>query len=86
MRETTSFESIGAQPQTRGKFSLFIVVMGVAHGILFFALGLYLPFDLDELFLLAYGLVIADSGLLAFFGIKLLRRTLFASTVGSTPR
>ena len=76
MRETTSFDSIGAQPQTRGKFSLFIVVMGVAHGILFFALDLYLPFDLDDLFLLAYGLVILDGGLFGLIAIRLIRQAL----------
>ena len=34
----------------------------------YFAPSFYLPFDLGELFILGYVLVIADSGLLVFLG------------------
>ena len=37
----------------------------------YFAPSFYLPFDLGELFVLGYVLVIADSGLVVFLGIKL---------------
>jgi hypothetical protein len=86
MRETTSSDSISGRPQKSGKFGLLIVVIAVAHVVLFFAPNLYLPFDLNDLFLLAYGLVTADSALVAFFGITLLRRALFSSVEGNNPR
>lgn len=51
---------------------MVIVILAFAHVVLYFAPNLYLPFDLDELFLLGHALVLADSSLVAFLGIKLL--------------
>jgi hypothetical protein len=48
--------------------------MAFAHVVLYFAPNLYLPFDLDELFLLGYALVLADSSLVVFLGIRLCSR------------
>ena len=39
--------------------------------MLYFAPNLYSPVDLDELFLLGYALVLLDSSLVVFLGIKL---------------
>jgi hypothetical protein len=50
---------------------LVIVISALAYVVLYFAPHLYLPFDLDELFLLGYTLVLADSSLVVFIGIKL---------------
>jgi len=50
---------------------LVIVILAFAHVVLYFAPNLYLPFDLDELFLLGYALVLADSSLVVFLGIRL---------------
>ena len=49
---------------------MVIVILALAHVVLYFA-SHYLPFDLDELFLLGYTLVLADSSLVVFIGIKL---------------
>lgn len=85
MREITSMDSISARPEGRGKFGLLIVVTIVAHVVLFFVPNLYLPFDLDDLFLLGYGLVIVDSGLVAFIGIRLLQRGMFSTAERNNP-
>ena len=45
--------------------------MVFAHLVFYFAPNLYLPFDLEELFLLGYALVLVDSGLVVIFGIRL---------------
>ena len=50
---------------------MVIVILAFAHVVLYFAPNLYLPFDLNELFLLGYTLVLADSSLVVFIGIKL---------------
>jgi len=48
-----------------------MVILALAHVVLYFAPHLYLPFDLDDVFLLGYTLVLADSSLVVFIGIKL---------------
>ncbi len=57
-------KTIGKRP------GLIIVILACAHVVLYFAPNLYLPFNLDELFLLGYALVLADSSLVVFLGIK----------------
>ncbi len=66
----TSLEAIDREKKTGGRLGLLIVIMALAHAVLYFAPHLYLPFDLDELFLLGYALVLADSSLVVFLGIK----------------
>jgi len=63
----------------RGRTGLVILIMAVAHIVFYFAPNLYLPFDLDDLFILGYTLVLADSGLVVFLGIKLLAGLLAGS-------
>ncbi len=63
----------------RGGTGLVILIMAVAHIVFYFAPNLYLPFDLDDLFILGYTLVLADSGLVVFLGIKLLAGLLAGS-------
>jgi hypothetical protein len=65
-------EAINGEKKTGGRLGLVIVILAFAHVVLYFAPNLYLPFDLDELFLLGHALVLADSSLVAFLGIKLL--------------
>jgi len=62
-------EAIDGEKKTGGRLGLVIVIL--AHLVLYFAPNLYLPFDLDELFLLGYALVLVDSTLVVFLGIKL---------------
>lgn len=50
---------------------MIVIILALAHAVLYFAPNLHLPFDLDELFLLGYALVLADSSLVVFLGIKL---------------
>ena len=69
-------EAIDEEKKTGGRPGLVIVILAFAHAVFYFAAHLYLPFDLDELFLLAYALVLTDSGLVVFLGIKLLARLL----------
>ena len=64
-------EAIDGEKKTGGRLGLVIVIMAFAHVVLYFAPNLYLPFDLDELFVLGYALVLADSGLVVFLGIRL---------------
>ena len=59
-----------------GRTGLVILLIVVAHVVFYFAPSFYLPFDLGELFVLGYVLVIADSGLLVFLGIKLFGQVL----------
>jgi hypothetical protein len=67
----TSLEAIHGEKKPGGRPGLVIVILVSAHLVLYFAPNLYLPFDLDELFLLGYGLVLADSSLVVFLGIRL---------------
>ena len=64
-------EAIDGEKKTRGRLGLVIVIMAFVHVVLYFAPNLYLPFDLDELFLLGYALVLVDSSLVVFLGINL---------------
>ena len=64
-------EAIDEEKKTGGRIPLIIVITVLAHVVLYFAPNLYLPFDLNELFLLGYALVLVDSSLVVFLGIKL---------------
>ena len=64
-------ETIDGEKKNGGRRGLVIVILALAHLVLYFAPNLYLPFDLDELFLLGYALVLADSSLVVLMGIKL---------------
>ena len=64
-------ESIDEQSKTGGRLGLVIVILALAHVLLYFAPNLYLPFDLEELFILGYTLVVLDSSLVVFLGIRL---------------
>jgi hypothetical protein len=64
-------EAINGEKKAGGRLGLVIVIMAFAHAVLYFAPNLYLPFDLDELFLLGYALVLVDSSLVIFLGIRL---------------
>jgi hypothetical protein len=61
------------------KTGLVIFLMAFAHAVFYFAPSLYLPLGLDELFLLGYALVLTDSGLVVFLGIKLLTKSFWNS-------
>ena len=67
-------EAIDGEKKTGGRQGLVIVILAFAHVVLYCAPNLYLPFDLDELFLSGYMLVLADSGLVVFLATKLLIR------------
>jgi hypothetical protein len=67
-------EAINGEKKTGGRLGLVIVILALAHVVLYFAPHLYLPFDLDEVFLLGYTLVLADSSLVVFLGISLCSR------------
>lgn len=64
-------EAIDGERKRGGRPGLVIAILVFAHVVLYFAPNLYLPFDLDELFLMGYALVLADSGLGVFLGIRL---------------
>ena len=64
-------EAIDGEKKTGGRLGLVIVILALAHVVLYFAPNLYLPFDLEELFLLGYALVLVDSSLVVFLGIRL---------------
>jgi hypothetical protein len=76
MREETSLDAINGDNKKSGRSGLVVLLIVVAHLVFYFAPSFYLPFDLGELFVFGYVLVIADSGLLVFFGIKLFDRVL----------
>jgi hypothetical protein len=76
MREDTSLDAINGDNKRSGSLGLVVLLIVVAHLVFYFAPSLYLPFDLGELFALGYVLVIADSGLLVFLGIKLFGQAL----------
>jgi len=61
-------EAIDEEKKTGGRIALIIVITVFAHVVVYFAPNLYLPFDLDELF--GYALVLVDSSLVVFLGIK----------------
>ncbi len=74
MREDTSLDAINGDNKKSGRPGLALLVIAVAHAVFYFGPILYLPFDLEELFLLGYALVLADSALVVFLAIKLLIR------------
>ena len=74
MREDPSLDAINGANKKSGRSGLVVLIIVVAHLVFYFAPSFYLPFDLSELFVLGYVLVIADSGLLVFLGIKLFGR------------
>ena len=76
MREETSLDAINGDNKKSGRSGLVVLLIVVAHLVFYFAPSFYLPFDLGELFLLGYVLVIADSGLLVFLGTKLFGQVL----------
>ena len=76
MREENSLDTLNGENNKSGRTGLVVLLIVVAHLVFYFAPNFYLPFDLSELFVLGYVLIIADSGLLVFFGIKLLGRVL----------
>lgn len=71
MREDTSMDALNGENKTSGRTGLVILVIVVTHAVFYFAPSFSLPFDLSELFILGYVLIIADSGLFGFLGIKL---------------
>jgi hypothetical protein len=76
MREETSLDTLNGENNKSGRTGLFVLLIVVAQLVFYFAPSLYLPFDLGELFVFGYVLVIADSGLLVFLGLKLFGRVL----------
>ena len=81
MREENSLDTLNGENNKSGRTGLVGLVIVVAHLVFYFAPSLYLPFDLGEIFVLGYVLVIADSGLLVFLGIKLLGRMPSSNTI-----
>ena len=80
MREDTSMDAINSENNKSGRTGLVVLLIVVAHTVFYFTPRFYLSFDLGEIFVLGYVLVIADSGLLVFFGVKLLGRVLSSNT------
>ena len=74
MREENSSNTLYGENNKSGRTGLVGLLIVVGHLVFYFAPSFYLPFDLGELFVLGYMLVIADSGLLVFLGIKLLTK------------
>ncbi|MGH8545945.1 MAG: hypothetical protein ACREX3_20430 [Gammaproteobacteria bacterium] len=64
-------EALDAERKPGGRLGLVIVILALAHAVLYFAPNLYLPFDLEQLFFLGYALVLADGSLVVFLGIRL---------------
>ena len=64
-------EAIDGETKPAGRLGLVIIIVVFAHLVFYFAHNLYLPFDLEELFLLGYALVLADSVFLVMVGVKL---------------
>jgi hypothetical protein len=76
MREDPSLDAINGDNKKSGRPGLVVLPIVVAHGVFYFAPSFYLPFNLSELFVLGYGLVIADIGLLVFLGMALFGQVL----------
>ena len=76
MREENSLDTLNGENNKRGRTGLVGLLIVVAHLVFYFAPSFYLPFDLGELFVFGYVLVIADSGLLVFLGLKLFGQVL----------
>jgi hypothetical protein len=77
--EKALLEAIDGEKKKGGKTGLVIFLMAFAHAVFYFAPSLYLPLGLDELFLLGYALVLTDSGLVVFLGIKLMTKSFWNS-------
>jgi len=75
----TALETINEEKKKVGKTTLVILTMAFAHTVFYLGPTLYLPLGLDDLFLLGYALVLADSSLVVFLGIRLLTRLLAGS-------
>ena len=76
MREENSLDTLNGENNKSGRTGLVGLLIVVAHLVFYFAPSCYLPFDLGELYVLGYVLVIGDSGLLVFLGIKLFGQVL----------
>lgn len=76
MREKNSLNTLNGENNASGRTGPVVLLIVVAHLVFYFAPSFYLPLDLGELFVLGYVLVIADSALLVFLGIKLFDRVL----------
>jgi hypothetical protein len=74
MREDPSLDAINGDNKKSGRPGLIVLIIVVAHGVFYFAPSFYLPFDLGELFVLGYALVLADSVLVVFLAIRPLIR------------
>ena len=81
MREDPSLDAINGDNKKSGRPGLVVLLIVVAHLVLYFAPSFYLPFDLGELFVFGYVLVILDSGLLVFLGLKLFGRMPSSNTI-----
>jgi hypothetical protein len=81
MREENSLDTLNGENNKSGRTGLVVLLIVVAHLVLYFAPSFYLPFDLGELFVFGYVLVILDSGLLAFLGLKLFGRMPSSNTI-----
>ncbi len=66
-----ALEAIDVEKKPGRRLGLVVVIVVFAHVVFYFAPNLYLPFDLEELFLLGYALVLADSALAMILGIRL---------------
>lgn len=64
-------EAIDEEKKTSGRLGPVIILVVFAHVVFYFAHNFYLPFDLEELFLLGYALVLTDTALLVVVGFKL---------------
>ncbi len=64
-------DAIDGETKPAGRLGWVIIFVVFAHVVFYFAPNLYLPFDLEELFLLGYALVLADSAFLVVVGFKL---------------
>ena len=64
-------EPIDGETKPAGRLGLVIILVVFAHVVFYFGHNFYLPFDLEELFLLGYLLVLVDSSLVVFLGIRL---------------
>lgn len=76
MREENSFDTLNGEDNTSGRAGLLVLLIVVGHLVFYLAPSFYLPFDLSELFVLGNVLIIADSGVVIFLGIKLFDRLL----------
>jgi hypothetical protein len=65
-------QAVDGEKKANGRPGLVIAVLAFAHAVFYVAPNFYLPFDLDELFLLGHALVLVDSSIVVFLGIKLL--------------